>query len=121
MLHDVTNGSYTNHPIKIHPSYGKWNAYIPKSEDEFKEIGRKIASAFDESKIGIRISSVNAALKYIGSNTTRVSFESAVDEWVAAYWELYRQRFINVGYCLDDKSIKQFFARPTEVRNQKLN
>jgi len=121
MLHDVTNGSYTNQPVKIHPSYGKWNEYIPKDKEEFNKIGRKIVSAFDESKIGIRISSVNAALKYIGSNMEQVNFESSVNEWVDAYWELYRNRFINVGYAMDDRSIKQFFARPVEVRNQRLN
>ena len=121
MLSDVTNGSYTNHPVKIHPTYGKWNEYIPKDQDEFKTIGRTIVSAFDESKIGIRISSVNAALKYIGSKMTQVNFESTVNEWVDVYWELYRNRFINVAYSMDDKSIKQFFARPLEARKRKFN
>jgi len=118
MLQDVTKGAYTDHPVKIHPSYGEWKEYVPTSEDDFRKIGHKIVSSFDEAKVGIRISSVNAALNFIESGDLRVNFESNENDWVDAYWELYRNRFIYIGYSVDDKSIKQFFARPTEARRK---
>jgi len=119
MLKIVRTGSYTDYPVKIHTTYGPWKEYIPSSEKIFRELAAKIVSSFDERKIGIRISSVNAALKYIGKASPRVNFESTVDEWVDAYWILHRHHFICMGYSADDKSIKQFFIVPADDRMQK--
>jgi|GEM_PF-4072579 len=119
MLKIVRTGSYTDYPVKAHVSYGPWKEYIPESEKSFRKLAATIVSAFDTGKIGIRISSVNAALKYLGKASPRVDFESTVDEWIDAYWVLYRHHFICMGYSVDDTSLKQFFITSFNDRIRK--
>ena len=112
MLIDVTNGGYTQKRVSIHRCYGVWDEYVPANEQEFRAVGCKVVRSFDIKKIGVRLASVNGALHFIGlPSESMMSFESSDAEWVEAYWILYRNHFLCVGYLSEDKSIKQFFAR----------
>ena len=120
MLKDVTQGSFTKKKIHLHPHYGVWYVYIPPTEEDFREKALKIVRNFASNKIGIRIASINAALKYIEAKTTPVNFESTEEDWVEAHWILYKHNFIDMAYSKERPDIFQMFARPTESRKRNL-
>ena len=105
----IVTGCYSNYRINIPQYYGEWHEYFPPSEEAFREIAEDIVTAFNRNKMGIRIASVNAALRHLGLST-RVNYESTLDEWIENYWQLYRSGFICVAYRVDDRSRKQMFA-----------
>jgi len=105
----IVTGCYSNYRVNIPQYYGEWNEYFPPSEEAFREIATAIVIAFSSNKRGIRIASVNAALKHLDISM-HVNYESTLDEWVDAYWQLYRRGFIYVAYRVDDRARKQMFA-----------
>lgn len=121
MLKDASNGCYSKQRIRIHPHYGVWLEYIPPSEADFRSKARTIIRAFSSNKKSLRIASINAAMRHIDSTLAPINFESSEDDWVDAYWELYRHHFIQMAYSKERPEVKQMFARPSRDHQRRTS